>query len=71
MKRWTTKEVEYLVAHQKRKTVEQIAFELDRTYTSVVKKMRSMGLIMLYRHSIFKGCDNDCFNCKYDDCYKE
>ena len=21
-------------------------------------------------HSAYKGCDEDCFNCVYDDCYK-
>jgi len=64
---WRKHEDDYLIAHQEQSNVE-IAKALGRTRQSVVDRKSYLGLRR--NREPFKGCNDDCFNCVYDDCIK-
>lgn len=67
-KAWTKAELDFISANKDKMSVVEMAECLGRSRPSVYSKMSADGLTI--RHPRKVNCDEDCFHCQFDDCYK-
>jgi hypothetical protein len=74
---WTEKEDEYILKNYKNKSPAEISNAIGRSYSSIRNRVfvlkKNHGKVSYGKrkyHKKFTGCDEDCFNCKYNDCIK-
>lgn len=69
-KLWTIEEEEQLMELGPKMGLSEIAKRLGRSESAVKFKSYKLGVKIGGQHKRFKGCDEDCFNCPYPDCYR-
>lgn len=73
-KNWTEEEMRYLVTNAKVMKWKDIADHLGRTVSNcheTYKRYLNKENIPIKQTAWdYKGCDEDCFNCVYEDCIK-
>jgi len=66
---WTHEEDDFIRANPNMSN-KKLAEALDRKETSVANRKCYIGATVKRNKEKWKGCDDDCFNCKYQDCIK-
>lgn len=63
----------YILDNYSNKTMKQISKETGYTMGQIraaIRRLRDWGKLGKKEREVWRGCNEDCFNCTYSDCLK-